>query len=106
MRLTPQQREGIITAIHPFIKNNLAELRLYGSRVHDHLKGGDIDLVLIIADPACTTCLQQKHHMLAAMKKEIGEQKIDFKIATPAECQEDSFLKIILPASLILHQWG
>ena len=53
---------------------------LFGSRVDDTLKGGDIDLYLI---------LNQKPHFLdkpkflAKLKRKIGEQKIDVVIDYP-----------------------
>ena len=107
MRLTQQQVQGLITALSSFIDKRTAQLRLYGSRVDDTLKGGDIDLLLLMDDKIAVQELQQqKHYMLSAMKKNIGDQKIDFKITTQQECNEDSFLKMIMPNSIILHSWG
>lgn len=105
MRLTDQQISGIVQALTTFIKAK-AELRLYGSRVRDDLKGGDIDLLLIIFDEKLASELaQQKHYLLAAMKKQIGDQKIDFKIVDNKEIGQDSFVQMILPESVILYEW-
>ena len=45
MRLTPHQHTVLKnTALHCF--NSDAELRLFGSRVRDDAKGGDMDLLI------------------------------------------------------------
>jgi len=49
------------------------EVYLFGSRVDDTKKGGDIDLYLIVNKPN----LKKKLKFLAKIKKELGEQKID-----------------------------
>ena len=43
MRLSPDYREAIIWAAHQAFGDTTV-VRLFGSRVHDHLRGGDIDL--------------------------------------------------------------
>ena len=47
MRLSNKDKNLIISAIDLFIKDIRAELRIFGSRVDDNLKGGDIDLLII-----------------------------------------------------------
>ncbi len=106
MRLNQQQVQLLITALTPFIKLNQAELRLFGSRVDDNAKGGDIDLLLLLQDThAAEQLAEEKYKILAAIKKYLGDQKIDLKIATTLDIQQDSFLQIILPTSIILHHW-
>ena len=106
MRLSKQQITLIINAISPFIANESCELRLFGSRVHDEAKGGDIDLLLVTdKEKLLNSLLLNKHKILAAIKKEIGDQKIDLKIASQKEDQSDPFLKIILPDSITLKLW-
>lgn len=101
MRLTPEERMGIITALTRFLSGISAELRLYGSRTDDARKGGDIDLVLIsdFADDL------DKYQMLGQIYLQIGEQKIDFSIITPKEFFEDPFWRSIAEHSLVLHNW-
>lgn len=45
MRLSHIQINRIVAAITPFIQQS-TQLRLYGSRVDDALRGGDIDLMV------------------------------------------------------------
>jgi predicted nucleotidyltransferase len=105
MRLTQNEITGIITAIDQFLlaPEGKVEVRLYGSRVNDQLKGGDIDLLLLCEKKELAEFLEsKKHYLLAAIKASLGEQKIDLKIASIEESKKDPFLKIILPGSVIL----
>jgi predicted nucleotidyltransferase len=52
-----------------------AQVFLFGSRVDDLKKGGDIDLFIKISDQS--NLLTKKIRFLARVKKILGEQKID-----------------------------
>ena len=107
MRLTHAQMTGFVTALSPYIKSHCAELRLYGSRVDDNKKGGDIDLLLLTDTLELAQQLrEQKHYLLASIEKQIGEQKVDLLIASKEEESEHVFLRMILPESVVLHGWG
>ena len=106
MRLSEQEISHIINAVSPFIRGQKAEIRLYGSRTDDHLKGGDIDLLLLVNNPEFVDTLSaRKHEILAQMKSLIGEQRIDLKITHKEELKEDPFLKSIMSTSILLHRW-
>ncbi len=106
MRLSKLEVEQIIKALTPFLRGQRAEIRLYGSRTNDDLKGGDIDLLLILdKSKSATMLLAKKHKILAQIKGLIGEQKIDLKIASKQELKKDPFLKLITPTSILLHRW-
>ena len=51
------------------------EIYLFGSRVDDTKKGGDIDLYLNVVD--FDNLFEKKIKFLSRIKKELGEQKID-----------------------------
>ena len=51
------------------------EIYLFGSRVDDNKKGGDIDLYLILKEH--NNLFQKKIKFLSKIKRELGEQKID-----------------------------
>ncbi len=54
---------------------NKGEIYLFGSRVDDSKKGGDIDLYLIVDNKI--DLFKNKIKFLAKIKRELGEQKID-----------------------------
>jgi predicted nucleotidyltransferase len=106
MRLTSPEVTGMIKGISVFLLGQKAELKLYGSRVNDNLKGGDIDLLLIVTDEKTKiTLLKQKPEILVSIKNYLGEQRIDLKIATTAELRSDPFLQIIAPQAITLHSF-
>jgi len=80
-----------------YIKNNIqrylpkSDVYLFGSRVDDQKKGGDID-ILIIADEKLK--LDQKIAVKISFYKKFGEQKIDIVSFTKDE--DSNFKKLIL----------
>jgi predicted nucleotidyltransferase len=71
MRLTPNQKSTIITAVGK--QDPQARIILFGSRANDRAKGGDIDL-LIISDHVG---LHQEWEIRRDILDEIGWQKLD-----------------------------
>jgi len=51
------------------------EIYLFGSRVDDNKKGGDIDLYLKVKNHS--NLFEKKIKFLSRVKRELGEQKID-----------------------------
>ena len=49
MRLSTREQIGILRAVSKALPD--AQVYLYGSRVNDNLRGGDIDLLILISDP-------------------------------------------------------
>jgi len=96
MRLSECEREAIKAAVA--VLDPDATVYLYGSRVDDNLRGGDIDL-LVVAD---TLGFSDKITLLADIKRRIGEQKIDLSIKKGAELEEDAFVRSILPTAILL----
>lgn len=107
MRLTQDQVSSLIVGLDPFIQNDYAELRLFGSRINDELKGGDIDLLILTEHlELAESLLELKHRVLANIKKYVGDQKIDLTIAAKQDVQQDAFLKMIVPGSIVLNIWN
>jgi predicted nucleotidyltransferase len=73
MRLSNKYIEVIKKYFNEFFKNG--EVYLFGSRVDDDKKGGDIDLYLIVEEHS--NLFEKKIKFLSRIKKELGEQKID-----------------------------
>ncbi|SFV70691.1 hypothetical protein MNB_SM-5-505 [hydrothermal vent metagenome] len=76
MRLTPTEIEMIKKTFYEVFGDG--KIYLFGSRVDDSLKGGDIDLFI---DTITTNKLQKKIEFLSALKQRIGDQKIDVVIS-------------------------
>ena len=77
MRLTPHQ-QTTIKKLTSEIFGSDARLMLFGSRVDDNTKGGDIDLYVETQDSEAT--LDKKIKLLTALNLALGEQKIDLVV--------------------------
>jgi len=75
MRLS-QEEQSNIKNLAKKIFGETSKVILFGSRVFDNKKGGDIDL-LIENDERNKLTLINKIHFLIELKNKIGEQKID-----------------------------
>ena len=74
MRLSPEQIEAIKETFNKVFTKG--EITLFGSRVDDSKKGGDIDLYVSPFDPD-DDLFKLKLKFLVDLKSRIGEQKID-----------------------------
>ena len=77
MRLTQKQLKAIDESFKEVFKSG--SIYLFGSRVDDNLKGGDIDLY--IDTDAKDNLFEKKISFLVSLKRKIGEQKIDVVIS-------------------------
>lgn len=106
MRIISSEIKALVLAISPFLEGNNAELRLYGSRVKDNLKGGDLDILLLVENENLAHKIKMKqHYVLYEIKKRLGDRKIDLLIAARDAILHDAFLNLIFPESVVLHQW-
>ena len=82
MRLTEQTRQTIVSTARA-VFGDQARVRLFGSRLDDAARGGDIDLLIEIpmADPE-----QQRKSltMVALLQRQLGDQPIDVLVLDPA----------------------
>lgn len=93
MRLNPLE----ITTIKKCIAtvDPTATVYLFGSRVHDHLKGGDIDLLVI----SNRLSIMDKIHIKQCICDAIGEQKIDLVVPNSSN---QAFVKIAMQEGVLL----
>lgn len=81
MRITKKYQKVILEAVHQCFDDR-AEVYLFGSRVDDNKKGGDIDLYIIPDQKSSAVQLYNKKiKFLVALHLGIGDQKIDVVIA-------------------------
>ena len=84
MRLTQEQIDVIrISAKEVFGLG--AQVWLFGSRVDDHRRGGDIDLLVCPAATHIIPSLASKLRFLNKLERRIGERKIDVVVEAPAD---------------------
>ncbi len=76
MRISNFQKDKIVNIFKDIFKEG--EIYLFGSRVDNSKKGGDIDLYLIPKN--LNNLAYKKIDFLIYLKKAIGEQKIDVVI--------------------------
>jgi predicted nucleotidyltransferase len=100
MRLSTSEQSAIVSSVHA--KDPQAVVYLFGSRVRDDYKGGDIDL-LVVSE---TIRFSEKLDILVAIKTAIGEQKIDLKVVAPAQLAGDAFAQRVLPDAIRLEFGG
>lgn len=95
MRLKSEHAEFIKQSIKNYLPD--ATVYLIGSRASDHLKGGDIDILVIGQN---TLKGQEKRNIKIAFYKEFGEQKID--LISLKRDDESSFKDYVLLESVKL----
>jgi predicted nucleotidyltransferase len=78
MRLNKIERENIKKIITDNIEN--AQVYLFGSRVDESKRGGDIDLYIKVSN---RPHFLLKPRILAQLKNTLGEQKIDIVFGYP-----------------------
>ena len=81
MRISPEQ----ITAIRQFtleLAGPTARVWLFGSRVHDHLRGGDVDLLLELDAPVAEPALLAAQ-LSARVSRSMDGRKVDVLIKAP-----------------------
>jgi len=73
MRLSQYYRKNIVELFHSIFGEG--KVYLFGSRVDDTKKGGDIDLYLEVIDKS--SLFEKKIKFLSRLKQHIEDQKID-----------------------------
>ncbi len=92
MRLSPDQLQAIREEIRR--ADPAAEIYLYGSRVDDAAKGGDIDL-LVVSDKLG---FRELLHLRTAILDRIGWQQLDLVVRRPDQLNE--------PLAVVARQTG
>jgi predicted nucleotidyltransferase len=84
MRLNTDQIQAIRYAATTTFGDDTA-VWLFGSRVDDAKKGGDIDLLVRPAPIAADQSFAKKIRMLTLLERLLGERKIDLVIEQPSD---------------------
>jgi len=81
MRITPNE-VAAIRRVTAEVAGVGARVKLFGSRTRDDLRGGDIDLLIELAEPT-TDKLSVSLRAGARLQMAIGERKIDVLVTDP-----------------------
>ncbi len=76
MRLSDNERQAILGAVK--LQDSQAEVYLFGSRVKDDARGGDIDLLVL----SQRIDLMARLDILGNLHRKLGERKIDLLVYT------------------------
>lgn len=68
-----------------------AEVRLFGSRVSDELRGGDIDLY-VITTMSGEPLQSARFYAMSEIQRRLGDQKIDIVTRHPDQSPRDSLV--------------
>lgn len=74
MRLSEQERQTIVNAV--VCRDPAAEIYLFGSRVDDAARGGDIDLLVLSGKIGFSSKLD----ILVDLFKQLGDRKLDLVV--------------------------
>jgi len=81
MRLNEVQVHAILEAVSASF-GSLARVYLFGSRLDDHVKGGDIDLLVDLPVPDDDS-VRHTCQAIAGIQMNLGEQNIDIIVRHP-----------------------
>ena len=81
MRLTADQAHAIVAATHDLAGPD-ACVRLFGSRLHDGRRGGDIDLLVECPGPVARP-VWLAAQITARLQRTLGDRKIDVVVIDP-----------------------
>ena len=93
MRISAQEHKAIKQAVYSV--DPLAQAYLFGSRVDDESKGGDIDVLLL----SKKIDLMDKIDILTALHRELGQRKIDLIVYAD---ESRPFPKLVLQTAIRL----
>ena len=97
MRITTEHTLVFKKALDQIFGSIAYELYLYGSRTQDHLKGGDIDLLILTNEEGLQVFKRKHLDILVQIKKNknVGDRRIDIKACEQKDLDSDPFLKTI-----------
>ena len=97
MRLTEKEKKAIIDAVRSLRPD--AKIYLFGSRIDDSKKGGDIDIFVLDTNPLS---IEEKLKIKRLFFNSCGEQKFD--LISFAKGDNSTFKRLISQESITLNE--
>ena len=105
MRLSEEDLQGLKKGLSEFLSSyNDLRVYLFGSRIDDSKKGGDIDLLLVVRAEDLESLQLNKHRAITAAKKYIDDQKLDLTIRSSEALATDVFYQSIQNSLVLLFE--
>ncbi len=101
MRLTAHQQATVRDTVAETFGPD-AQVRLFGSRVDDSKRGGDIDLLVSTTQSDVVTLMRAEIALLTKLQMRLGEQKIDVLLDYPARKVRPPIFGIALQTGILL----
>ncbi len=101
MRLTAQQQATVRATVAETFGSD-AQVRLFGSRVDDSRRGGDIDLLVTTTQSDVATLMSAEIALLTKLQMKLGEQKIDVLLDYPSRKVRPPIFAIALETGILL----
>ncbi len=93
MRLSDHEVEVIVGAVRSCF-GRAARVYLFGSRLFDDVRGGDIDLLVDLPEPD-GQMVQHRCQAIADMQMALGDQKIDLLVRHPRVSDQALFHEVL-----------
>ena len=101
MRLSTQERDVIRQSAQECFDSDVV-VRLFGSRLDDSRKGGDIDLLIETHLTNPVDIVKAHHRFVSCIYSKLGEQKIDVLIDYPSKVPELPVYRLAREQGLVL----
>ena len=101
MRLTEQQHT-VIRSLVTEVFGARAEVWLFGSRVDDNKRGGDIDLLIETDQVDVNALTRAEISFLTKLQMKLGEQKIDVLLDYPSRKTHPPIFSIAKKTGILL----
>lgn len=104
MRLSEAEVAGLIASCQAILGEQSFELYLFGSRVDESKRGGDIDLLLVVDEEALPLLRLTKHKLLYEIKSRLGEQRIDLILSSQETICKDAFQQQVMASARLIFR--
>lgn len=101
MRLSPQQQSAIRATVAETFGADAA-VWVFGSRVDDSKRGGDIDLLIQTKLVDSNALMRAEITLLTQLQKKMGEQKIDILLDYPTRASRPPIFSIAKQTGILL----
>jgi predicted nucleotidyltransferase len=101
MRLTAQQQATVRDTVAETFGSD-SQVRLFGSRVDDTKRGGDIDLLVSTTQSDLSTLMRAEIALITKLQMRLGEQKIDVLLDYPSRKVRPPIFGIALQTGILL----